>query len=293
MAAVPNLVDREDLATANVLSGATWGTMLAVGAALGGLVVAAFGRGAAYVGDSASFFISALLILRIRRAFSEPRKRHHSEHPGMVEATREAVRYARRDHRVLALLAVKGGSGLGAGVVALLPLLSFEVFNAGDRGTGILYGFRGIGVLIGPFLARLLIRDEDLPSIFSTISISLALWGVSYGVVAWMPDIYLAGAFVFLGHLGGGAQWTLSTYGLQLLVPDAIRGRIFAFDEALITFTIAVSALAAGALAGVVGVKIVMVGLACVTVGYATVWTLSTRRVRRSLRAATREAPEG
>src|SRR2546426_4718962 len=36
MAAMPNLVDREDLATANVMAGATWGTMLAVGSAIGG-----------------------------------------------------------------------------------------------------------------------------------------------------------------------------------------------------------------------------------------------------------------
>ena len=49
------------------------------------------------------------------------------------------------------------------------------------------------------------------------------------------PGIYLAGVFVFVGHLGGGAQWTLSTYGLQILVPDRIRGRIFAFDEGFIT----------------------------------------------------------
>ena len=293
LAAVPNLVDREDLATANVLSGATWGTMLAIGAAAGGLVVAAFGRGAAYAGDSASFIVSALVILQIRRPFAE-RREPESKHPGVVEATREAVRFARRDHRVLALLVVKGGSGLGAGVVALLPLLSFQAFHAGDRGTGILYGFRGLGVLIGPFLARRLISSEELPGIFSTISLALGLWGLSYAVVAWMPSIYLAGAFVLLGHLGGGAQWTLSTYGLQLLVPDAIRGRIFAFDEAMITFTIAVSALAAGAVASVVSVKIVMVGLACITVAYAAVWTLATRSVRRSLRDATgKAAPAG
>jgi MFS family permease len=292
MAAVPNLVDREDLATANVLSGATWGTMLAIGAALGGLVVAAFGRGAGYIGDSSSFFVSAILILQIRRPFAEP-KEPHQEHPGFVEATREAVRYARRDHRVLALLTVKGGAGLGAGVVALLPLLAFQVFHAGDRGTGILYGFRGAGVLVGPFLARRFIRDEDLPSIFSTISISLAVYGLSYAVVAWMPGIYLAGAFVLLGHFGGGAQWTLSSYGLQLLVPDAIRGRIFAFDEGLITFTVALSAVVAGAIANVVSVRIVMVGLACVITIYAVVWTLATRGIRRGLRTATAEAPGG
>jgi MFS family permease len=292
MAAMPNLVDREDLATANVLAGATWGTMLAVGAAVGGLVVATLGRGAAYVGDSASFFVSALLILQIRRPFAE-RKEPHFEHPGMVEATREAVRYARRDHRVLALLSVKGGSGLGAGVVALLPILSFQVFHAADRGTGILYGFRGVGVLIGPFLARTLLRNGEMRGIFSTIPVALALWGLSYGVVAWMPSLYVAGAFVFLGHLGGGAQWTLSTYGLQLIVPDAIRGRIFAFDEALITLTLAASALVAGAMAGWFGVRIVMLGLACVTAGYAAVWTLATRKLRRSLRAPTTEAPAG
>src|SRR5436309_6186460 len=55
MAAIPNLVDREDLATANVMAGATWGTMLAIGSAIGGLVVAGFGRGAGYIGDAASF----------------------------------------------------------------------------------------------------------------------------------------------------------------------------------------------------------------------------------------------
>ena len=290
-AAIPNLVDREDLATANVLAGATWGTMLAVGAALGGVVVAAFGRGAGYIGDSASFFVSAMLIVQIRRAFSEPREQHR-EHPGMVEATREAVRYARQDHRVLALITVKGGVGLGAGVVSLLPLLAFQVFHAGDRGTGILYGFRGFGVLVGPFLARRFLRDEDLPSLFSTISLSLALYGLSYVFVASMPGIYLAGAFVFLGHLGGGAQWTLSSYGLQLLVPDAIRGRIFAFDEGMITFTVAVSALVAGAVANVVSVRVVMVGLACVILAYAAVWTLATRKLRRSLRAPTAEGPE-
>src|SRR5947209_8758563 len=138
MAAMPNLVDREDLATANVMAGATWGTMLAVGSAIGGLVVAAFGRGAGYIGDTASFFVSALLISQIRRPFSEPREAHQ-EHPGLFRASAEAIGYARKDHRVLALLTVKGGFGLGAGVIALLPILGFTVFHAGDRGTGILF----------------------------------------------------------------------------------------------------------------------------------------------------------
>ena len=285
MAAVPNLVDRDDLATANILAGATWGTMLAVGAAVGGLVVAAFGRGAGYIGDSASFVISAMLISQIRRPFSERGTEEH-EHPGLVRASAEAIDYARKDHRVLALLTVKGGFGLGAGVVALLPVLAFAVFHAGDRGTGILYGFRGLGVLVGPFLVRRWVDDEDLSGLFRAISVAFAVYAMSYAVVPWMPSIYLAGLFVFFGHFGGGAQWTLSSYGLQVIVPDRIRGRIFAFDEGLITFTMALSATLAGRIADYVSVKVVMLGLAGVTLTYTVVWTLATKGIRRSLRRA-------
>lgn len=284
MAAIPNLVDREDLGTANVMAGAVWGSMLAIGSAIGGLVVAQFGRGAGYVGDAASFVVSALLVARIHRAFSEAREPEH-EHPGLVRATREAISYAREDHRVLALMTVKGGFGLGGGVVALLPILAFTTYHAGDRGTGILYAFRGVGVFVGPFLVRRWIDDDDLTTLFWVISGAFVVYGASYAVVPWMPSIYVAGAFVLIGHFGGGAQWTLSSYGLQLIVPDRIRGRIFAFDEGMITLTIAASATAAGWIADVVDVRIVMLGLAAVTLAYSVVWTVATRKVRRSLRA--------
>jgi MFS family permease len=278
-AAVPNLVDPEDLPVANVLTGSLWGTMLAVGAALGGIVVAAFGRGAGYIGDAASFLVSAALIVRIHGRFAEPRE--HAVHPGLFEATRETFSYARRDSRVASLIAVKAGFGTGTGLIGLLPVLSFTVYGMGDRGSGILYGFRGLGALIGPFLARPFIRDRDLRSLFAAISVCLAVYGVFYGVVPWMPTIWLAGVFVMLAHLGGGGQWTLSTYGLQLIVPDRIRGRVLAFDDALITFTLAVSSLLAGWAAEYVRVEYVMVGLASVEIVFAIVWTIATRRVGR------------
>ena len=68
-----------------------------------------------------------------------------------------------------------------------------------------------------------------------------------------------------MAHLGGGAQWTLSTYGLQRAAPDMIRGRVFSFDYGLVTLTIAVSTLLAGWLADTTAPAIavwVMVGLA-------------------------------
>jgi MFS family permease len=290
-AAMPNLVEPEELAPANVLSSSAWGTMLAVGAGMGGLVVAAFGREAGYIGDAASFFTSAVLLLRIHRPFAEPKEPGH-EHPSLMEATRETVRYARRDHRVLALLSVKGGFGLSVGVIGLLPVLALDVFDAGDAGTGILYGFRGIGAFIGPFLFRWFIRDDDLPRLFWGIAIALSSYGVFYAFAPFAPTLLVASLLVMAGHFGGGGQWSLSTYGLQVLVPDHIRGRVFAFDYGLVTTTLAVSSALAGWLADMFGVRVVIFGLACVGIVFGLVWTVATARLRRSLRPG-RAEPAG
>ena len=68
-AALPNVVDPEDLPTANALGGSLWGTMLAVGAALGGVVAAIFGRDVAFIVDAVSFALSAVFLLGVHRSF--------------------------------------------------------------------------------------------------------------------------------------------------------------------------------------------------------------------------------
>jgi MFS family permease len=277
-ASVPNLVDREDLPVANALVGSAWGMMLAIGGALGGLVAATLGRNAAFVGDGLSFALSAGLLMGIRRPFAEAREGR--EHVGMLSALAETFRYARRDHRVLALLTVKGGFGLGAGVIGLLPVFALEVFHAGDRGTGILFAFRGIGALIGPFLARRFTRD--LAGVLLGCSLAMVTYGVFYGLFPLSGSLLVAAILCMLAHLGGGGQWTLSTYGLQTVVPDFIRGRVFSFDYGLVTLTLAMSIFVSGWAADHVGPRAVMYGLAAVSIIYALVWTILTRRIRRS-----------
>jgi MFS family permease len=278
-AAVPNVVDPEDLAAANSLVGSAWGTMLAVGAALGGLVVTLFGRDAAFVGNAISFLISAWLLLRVRRAFSERRPQGH-EHPGVVEATRETVAYARQDHGVLSLLGVKAGFGLAAGVLVLIAVFATDVFHEGDIGIGLLMASRGLGALIGPFLGRAVAGPDDR-RLFTAIGIALAVFGGSYMLVGFSPSLLVAAPIILVAHLGGGSQWTLSTYGLQVLTPDRIRGRIFAFDYALVTLSLGVSSFVAGWLADTIGPRPAMVGLGGVALAWGATWWVLTRDIRR------------
>lgn len=279
-AATPNLVDPDDLPAANALNGSLWGTMLAVGAALGGVVSAAFGPETAFLVDGASFLISAAFLSSIRRSFSE-RRGEHAEHPSAIEATRETWRFARRDHRVLSLLAVKFGFGAAAGLLALIPVMALQVFDAGNVGFGILMASRGLGALIGPFLGHR-IAGPGHRRLFPAIGLSLAVFGLGYVALGAAPSLAIAAVTICVAHLGGGSQWMLSTYGLQVLVPDRIRGRIFGFDYMLITLSLSVSAVIASAASDVIGPRATVAILGGVALMWAVAWYVLSRGVRRT-----------
>ncbi|HEX6580187.1 MAG TPA: MFS transporter, partial [Actinomycetota bacterium] len=281
-AATPNVVDPDDLPAANALNGSLWGTMLAVGAGLGGLVSAAFGDDTAFIVDAVSFLVSAALLSSIRRGFSESRA-ETAEHPSIVEATRETWRFARRDHRVLSLLAVKFGFGAAAGLLALIPVMALDadVFDSGNVGFGILMAARGVGALIGPFLGHR-IAGPGHRRLFPAIGLSLAVFGLGYVAMGQAPSLAIAAVMICVAHLGGGSQWMLSTYGLQVLVPDHIRGRIFGFDYMLITLSLSVSALIASAVADQIGAPDTVTILGGVALVWALVWFVLSRGVRRT-----------
>jgi predicted MFS family arabinose efflux permease len=281
-AATPNLVDEPDLPAANALNGSLWGTMLAVGAALGGVISARFGADAAFLIDAGSFLVSAALLISIRRRFAE-RDPHPSEHPGFVEATRETWRFARRDRRVFSLLAVKFGFGAAAGLLALIPVMALDrdVFHAGSVGFGILMAARGVGALIGPFLGHR-IAGRRHRRLFEAIGLSLGVFGLSYVALGFAPSIAIAAVTICVAHLGGGSQWMLSTYGLQVLVPDSIRGRIFGFDYMLVTLSLSISAVVASATADAIGPRATVEILGGVALLWAVVWFVLTRDVRRT-----------
>ncbi len=97
-ASLPNLVAPKDLPAANVLIGSAWGTMLAVGAGLGGLVAATLGRDAAFVINALSFLLSAWLIIGIRRPLQLPREGLEAVTGGVRSAILTVVRFARAAH---------------------------------------------------------------------------------------------------------------------------------------------------------------------------------------------------
>ena len=81
-AVIPNVTAREDVLVANTLSSATWSVNLLIGASVGGVVAALFGRDAVFVLNALSFLVSAMLIRGM--SFEEP----HAQACGAVAPPR-------------------------------------------------------------------------------------------------------------------------------------------------------------------------------------------------------------
>ena len=250
-ASIPNIVSRQELVSANALSAALWSVTLALGAALGGVVTDAFGRNTAFVVDSLTFFVSAGFIARVRLRGSQ--KPARTTRLSLAEATGltdfiEGARYLRENPRVMALLLVKSGWGLGGGVLLLLTVYGKQIFPIGQDGAasiGLLYAARGLGALVGPMIAGVITSGAPR-TMRQAISVAFFLSTVFYLMFAHSPVLAVALICVVGAHSGGSIQWVFSTTLLQMTVPDRFLGRVFALEMALLTLTMSVSTYVTG-----------------------------------------------
>ncbi len=278
-AALPNVVDAKDLPAANALGGSAWGTMLIVGASLGGLMSQAFSPYACFAVCLVCLGAAAVLVLRVRRPMQAPRETALAP-ARPIRAIAEAVRFIGHHPRVLSLVTVKSAVGLGNGVQAVFPVLAVVAFGLGPTATGLLFAARGAGALIGPLLFRRVLghRNWLLPG----LAVSMVAYGVAYLGVALSPWFWLVLVLVVVAHIAGGTNWVISNYALQIEVPDELRGRVFATDMMLATFAISASLLLAGLLVDHTDPRVPIAVCASLTLVYGIVWRIATRRLMRT-----------
>ncbi|HYO90331.1 MAG TPA: MFS transporter [Pyrinomonadaceae bacterium] len=251
-AAIPSIVAPRELVAANAISSATWSAMLTLGAAIGGLITGLVGTSAAFILDSMSYLLSAVLIMTVRLPRREPQEKKRltlMSALGLAQ-TLEGMSYVKRRPRVFALLMVKPAWGVGGGILALLAVFGEKIFPVGRStatGIGVLYAARGIGTAIGPFVARRF-SGETRTHMQTAIGISFLISGLFYVTFGSAVNFIFAIIVLAIAHTGGSILWVYSTVLLQQTVEDNFRGRVFAAELALLTLTMAASNYATGEL---------------------------------------------
>ena len=287
---VARTVPRTDLMNAVALNSSMVTGARVAGPALAGVLVAAVGEGWCFFLNAVSYIavIAGLLAMRLPPEAPAAPQGSQSQLGRLLEGFR-LVRRARPIRSLLLLLGLL--SLLGTPYHVLLPIFAGEVFHGSAKVFGLLSSTSGLGALAGAITLAMRPHFHGLGRWIAATALlfGLALLGFagSRALALSMPLLFLAG-FAYMVEMA--ATNTL----IQMMVPDAFRGRVMAIYTMMFLGMAPLGGLMGGLLAHRLGAPLTVAlgGAACLACGGA--FTLHYRRwregARELVRAAEREA---
>lgn len=220
-AAIPSLVQRDALVSANGRIQASFAAAMVVGPLAAGAVLVVLPVEDLLLFDAASFLVSALMLSLVHRPFNAPSERARTAlRADIVEGLRYVLRHPvlRNISAMMALM-----NFVATTIYAQLVLFAKVRFGATDSEIGVLYGASAAGVILtslaaGPLRARFS---------FATVALgALMLSGLLTIGMAFAPFFALAVVLSSLTN-GLGILFNINTGSLrQSIVPNHMLGRI-------------------------------------------------------------------
>jgi MFS family permease len=248
-AALPELVPREDLASAAALNGIEFNLARAIGPALAGVVIALSGVATVFLTNAISFIGVIAVVARWK---GHARKRS-APPESLGGATVAALRYVRYSPRLRTLM-IRFGivTFFASGLLALLPSVAHLV-NRNPMVYGLLLGCFGIGAVVGALIMQ---QARAKWSAERVISGGVFVFGIcTLSTSQWRFIPLLA-----LSMLIGGGAWILFVSLFNVIVlnhtPEWVRARVLAVSMLTFQGAMAVGSAVWGAVATRAGVHI-------------------------------------
>lgn len=256
-----DMVGKEDLMNAIALNSSMFNGARVIGPAVAGVLVARLGEGWCFFANAVSYIavIIGLMLMKVHA----PAKA--SPHSSPIEHIIEGFQFVSRTAPIKALLLLLGlVSVTGMPYVVLMPIFADKILRNGgqelatligshDLGAvrlGILMGAAGVGALLG---ALTLAARSGVKGLGRWVAVCCAGFGVSMILFAFSRSFWLSvllllpvGYFIML-------QMAASNTLIQVMVPDALRGRAMAVYSMMFMGMAPVGALLGGALSDRVG----------------------------------------
>jgi MFS family permease len=247
-AVLPEMVTKEDLASASALNGIEFNLARAIGPALAGVIIAVAGVGTAFALNALSFAGVIVLVARWKRPV-----RHRTTPPEtLAGATVAALRFVRFSPSLRVLMLRSGLTMFFASaLLALMPSVAKSISDS-PTGYGILLGCFGAGAVLGaltmqPARAR---WSED-----AVVSGGVAILGLMTAIAGFLHAMVPLAATMLVA----GAAWivfiSVMSALVQSLAPDWVRARVLSIFMLVFQGGLAAGSALAGALAVRVGIQ--------------------------------------
>lgn len=265
-AILPTIATKEEIHTANSLTQTTSWATLTGGTLLGGLGAAKLGYDAAFLINAGSFLFSAWCIWRIAWRPSVPGSA--SRGSGARDFL-DGLRYIGSIPLMVGIAMISFGWALGGGAAQVLfALFGEQVFHRGATGIGDIWGFAGIGLLLGGAIGHMVGKRAGFSGYKRTVTVSYLLHGTAYMLFSRTGSFGAALLLMLLSRVGMAVTSVLNNSQLLHHTAERYRGRVFATMEALRNAVMIVSMAAAGIASQYTGPR--TIGLVAGALGSAT-----------------------
>jgi ENTS family enterobactin (siderophore) exporter len=268
------------LESGNTLLNVSFSLCFAIGPALGGLVVAAYGVGAA-LWVSAAIFLAMTITLATSAALPPA---HPEPGDGWLARLRAGVGHALGDPSIRRVLAAHASLLVCAAMISPIEVIWAKgVIGGGDGGYGVVLSAWGAGTLVTGLLLAPVWRR--LP-VVARIPIAAGAMGVGYVVMTLAGSLPVGALGCFIGGAGNGFYFVSVVQAIQERTADEFQGRVMGLLESVTAGCYGIGFLLAGVLTELTSVRFTFAATA-IGVLTATAWMATLLRGRDAASAPT------
>jgi MFS family permease len=261
-ALIPRLVPADEIAAASAVFSMEMTAVMIAGPALGGVLIAAQGAGAAYALDACTFVVSRVVLARMKTTPPPD----DAERPSVARVL-EGLRYARSRQDLVGTYVVDIMAMVFGMPMALFPAVADDL--GGPRTLGLLYAAPSVGAMVAALASGWIgdVRRQGMG-----ISVAACVWGagivvfgLSHALVLALVGLVVAGAADMVSGVFRMTMWNQT-------IPDRLRGRLASIEMLSYSTGPSLGNAEAGLAAAVVGVPAAIVsgGLLCIASVVAT-----------------------
>ncbi|OGV73134.1 MAG: multidrug transporter [Methylophilales bacterium RIFCSPHIGHO2_02_FULL_57_10] len=258
------ILPREQYARAAGVASSVFQLGLVLGPGLGGALVGWASITIAYSVSTALALGAAAVLLSMR--VTEPPA---AETAPVFASIKQGLRFVFSNQIILGAQALDMFAVLFGGAVAMLPAFIHEVFHYGPEGLGILRAAPAVGAIItGVIMTRHPLSKHAGRLLLAAV----AGFGVCIIAFALTSHFWIAALFLLLSGAFDGVSVVLRTTIMQLMTPDAMRGRVSAINGIFIGSSNELGAFESGVAARLMGLvpSVIFGGLMTLSVVMAT-----------------------
>jgi len=259
---VAQTVARPDLMNAIALNSSMFNGARIVGPAVAGLLVATVGEGWCFLVNSVSYLavIAGLLAMRLD---STQRARASAGGSAILEGFR-FILGAKPVRDLLVLLGLLSLMGMPYSV--LMPIFADQILHGGPKALGLLMGISGVGALVGALSLALRRSPRGLGRWIAASAMGFGAALIAFSISRSFPLsvlIMLPVGFTLMVEMAS------SNTLIQMMIPDALRGRVMSIYSMMFMGMAPIGALIGGTLAHKLGAPLTVAlgGGGCLVAG--------------------------